>query len=189
MRQQLNPPTPAWRTRNYSTLHLPLAAMATVFCARPHRLTQPVEARNRAGFVFPRCRTLPRYPRWRVSLIQSIKFIEAPFHSTEQSGGPRYYQRVGITHHRAIAKVRKRLLPVMATGTRQTYTAFQSSGGYVRPRRKKRILFLADERPGRPDYATGLRYFGGVCTRLPTRDKEELRDLPRALPAVTVRED
>lgn len=58
---------------------------------------------------------------------------------------PRYYQRIAINRAvEAIAKGKKRILLVMATGTGKTYTAFQIIHKLKNAGSKKRILYLAD---------------------------------------------
>ncbi len=58
---------------------------------------------------------------------------------------PRYYQRVAINRAvDAIAKGRKRLLLVMATGTGKTYTAFQIVYRLLKTGVIKKVLYLAD---------------------------------------------
>ncbi|GGF60421.1 DEAD/DEAH box helicase [Paracoccus acridae] len=58
---------------------------------------------------------------------------------------PRYYQMNAVNASlEAIAKGRKRLLLVMATGTGKTFTAFQIIWRLWRSGKNKRVLFLAD---------------------------------------------
>jgi type I restriction enzyme R subunit len=58
---------------------------------------------------------------------------------------PRYYQRVAINKTvETIAKGRKRVLLVMATGTGKTFTAFQIIWRLWRSQKVKRVLFLTD---------------------------------------------
>ena len=58
---------------------------------------------------------------------------------------PRYYQTIAINRAvEAIAKGKKRILLVMATGTGKTYTAFQIAYRLFKSRSKRKILFLAD---------------------------------------------
>jgi len=58
---------------------------------------------------------------------------------------PRYYQRIAINRTmEAIAKGKKRILLVMATGTGKTFTAFQIVHKLVNARKMKKILYLAD---------------------------------------------
>ena len=58
---------------------------------------------------------------------------------------PRYYQRIAINKTlEAIAKGKKRILLVMATGTGKTFTAFQIIWKVLKTHTAKRILYLAD---------------------------------------------
>lgn len=58
---------------------------------------------------------------------------------------PRYYQRIAINRTmEAIAKGKKRILLVMATGTGKTFTAFQISHKLWKNGKMKKILYLAD---------------------------------------------
>ena len=55
-----------------------------------------------------------------------ITAINQPYYSSQTTYPPRYYQRIAINRTiDAIAKGQDRLLLVLATGTGQTYTAFQ----------------------------------------------------------------
>ena len=54
------------------------------------------------------------------------KLINQPYYSSQNTFPPRYYQRIAINRTlEEIAKGKDRLLLVMATGTGNTYTAFQ----------------------------------------------------------------
>ena len=58
---------------------------------------------------------------------------------------PRYYQRIAINRTiEAIAKGKKRVLLVMATGTGKTYAAFQTIWRLKQAGLAKRVLYLAD---------------------------------------------
>ena len=58
---------------------------------------------------------------------------------------PRYYQRIAINRTmEAIAKGKKRILLVMATGTGKTFTAFQIVHKLWNTGKMKKILYLAD---------------------------------------------
>ena len=58
---------------------------------------------------------------------------------------PRYYQRIAINKTiEAIAKGKKRLLLVMATGTGKTFTAFQIIHRLHKSGKMKKVLYLAD---------------------------------------------
>lgn len=53
------------------------------------------------------------------------KMIEQPYYSSQNTYPPRYYQRIAVNRTvDAIARGQDRILLVMATGTRKTYTAY-----------------------------------------------------------------
>lgn len=71
--------------------------------------------------------------------------IGQPYHSSQSTYPPRYYQRVAVNRTLdAIARGQNRILLVMATGTGKTYTAFQIVYRLLRSGMKKKILYLAD---------------------------------------------
>lgn len=71
--------------------------------------------------------------------------VEEPYHLDSAGKEPRYYQVEAINRTiEAIAKGRKRVLLVMATGTGKTYTTFQIIWRLWKAEKAKRILFLAD---------------------------------------------
>ena len=71
--------------------------------------------------------------------------IEQPYYSSQNTYPPRYYQRIVINRTvDAIARGQNRLLLVMATGTGETYTAFQVVYRMLQSGLKRKILYLAD---------------------------------------------
>ena len=73
------------------------------------------------------------------------KIITEPYYFMSAYKTPRYYQRIAINKTvEAIAKGKKRLLLVMATGTGKTFTAFQIIHRLYKSGAKKKILYLAD---------------------------------------------
>lgn len=109
-------------------------------------ITQPVE-RELSLNEFPSFEDLwPIYQQWKgITQPADLQLIEQPYHSDGSGKEPRYYQRVAINRTiEAIAKGKKRILLVMATGTGKTYTAFQIIWRLWKAKKKKRILFLAD---------------------------------------------
>ena len=86
-----------------------------------------------------------RYRVWKDLKPETEKVVTQDYFSDGSGKTPRYYQVNAVnTAIEAIAKGRKRLLLVMATGTGKTYTAFQIIWRLWKAGRKKRILFLAD---------------------------------------------
>ncbi|MBQ1344879.1 MAG: DEAD/DEAH box helicase family protein, partial [Kiritimatiellae bacterium] len=73
------------------------------------------------------------------------KIIAEPYYSSQNTYGPRYYQRNAVNRAvEAIARGQKRLLLVMATGTGKTYTAFQIVHRLLNSGLRKKVLYLAD---------------------------------------------
>lgn len=73
------------------------------------------------------------------------KILNQPYYTSQNTYPPRYYQRNAINRTvEAIARGKKRLLLVMATGTGKTYTAFQIVYRLLQSGLKRKILYLAD---------------------------------------------
>ena len=73
------------------------------------------------------------------------KIVAEPYYSSQDTYDPRYYQRNAINRAvEAIARGRKRLLLVMATGTGKTYTAFQIVYRLLKSGLCRKVLYLAD---------------------------------------------
>lgn len=73
------------------------------------------------------------------------RIVEYPWYFGDETHPPRYYQRVAVNRAvEAIARGRKRLLLVMATGTGKTYTAFQIIHRLWKSGARRKVLFLAD---------------------------------------------
>lgn len=89
-----------------------------------------------------------RYRKWKDINDEQEEIITQKYYSDYKSGKtPRYYQRIAVNRTvEAIAKGKKRVLLVMATGTGKTYVAFQIIWRLWKSRVKKRILFLADRK-------------------------------------------
>ena len=73
------------------------------------------------------------------------QLITEPYYFMDINKTPRYYQRIAINKTiEAIAKGKKRLLLVMATGTGKTFTAFQIIHRLHKSGKMKKVLYLAD---------------------------------------------
>ena len=73
------------------------------------------------------------------------KILNQPYYTSQNTYPPRYYQRNAINRTvEAIARGKKRLLLVMATGTGKTYTAFQIVYRLLQSGLKRKVLYLAD---------------------------------------------
>ena len=71
--------------------------------------------------------------------------VDQPWYVGEDTHTPRYYQRIAVNRVvEAIARGRKRLLLVMATGTGKTYAAFQIIYRLWKSGARRKVLFLAD---------------------------------------------
>jgi type I restriction enzyme R subunit len=77
---------------------------------------------------------------------KELKLVSEPnYYDPFTKKRPRYYQQVAINRTmEAVAKGRKRLLLVMATGTGKTFTAFQIVWKLINAGKVKRVLYLAD---------------------------------------------
>jgi len=73
------------------------------------------------------------------------KIITSDYYFEQGWKEPRYYQRIAINNVlEAVAKGKKKILLVMATGTGKTYTAFQIIWRLKQAGRIKRVLYLSD---------------------------------------------
>ena len=112
-----------------------------------------------------------RYKRHRNIDDADEVLVTEPYQDDGSGKEPRYFQAEAINRViEAIAKGRKRLLLVMATGTGKTYTTFQIIWRLWKARRAKRTLFLVD----RNNLATqtlrnDFKPFGSVMTKIGRR--------------------
>ena len=86
-----------------------------------------------------------RYLKEKQITPEQEQLITEPYYFMDINKTPRYYQRIAINKTiEAIAKGKKRLLLVMATGTGKTFTAFQIIHRLHKSGKMKRVLYLAD---------------------------------------------
>jgi len=86
-----------------------------------------------------------RYKSFRGIKDEEEPLVLQPFHEDASGKEPRYYQADAINRTiEAVAKDRRRVLLVMATGTGKTYTTFQIIWRLWKAGVVKRALFLAD---------------------------------------------
>lgn len=86
-----------------------------------------------------------RYWKYHDLTSDERRIVAEPYYYNVGTHRPRYYQRIAINRTvEFVAKGRKRLLLVMATGTGKTYTAFQIIHRLRRSGLKRKILYLAD---------------------------------------------
>lgn len=156
-------------------------------------LTQPVE-RELQLHEFPALADLwSLYQEWKgLTDPKAVKLVEQPYYTDGSGREPRYYQRVAINRAiEAVAKGKKRVLLVMATGTGKTYTAFQIIWRLWKAKAKKRILFLADrnilvDQTMQQDFAP----FGEVMHKVTNREVKKNYEIYLALyQAVTGKEE
>ena len=73
------------------------------------------------------------------------KIIRQDYYTSQSTHAPRYYQRIAVNRScEAIAKGKKRLLLVMATGTGKTFVAFQMVWRLLEQKLVNKVLYLAD---------------------------------------------
>ena len=130
------------------TLHIPFvfSSNGEGFVFHDRTGLSPERETNLSLNAFPAPSELwERYRVWKDLKPETEKVVTQDYFSDGSGKTPRYYQVNAVNAAiEAIAKGRKRLLLVMATGTGKTYTAFQIIWRLWKAGRKKRILFLAD---------------------------------------------
>ena len=155
-------------------MHVPFAFSSNgagfVFHDRTGIAAVPETTLSLDGFPSPE-HLWARYRLWKGLTPESEAIVLQDYYDDGSGKAPRYYQANAVNAAvEAIAKGRRRILLVMATGTGKTYTAFQITWRLWRAGRTKRILFLAD-RNALVDQTmvNDFRPFGGAMTRLSTR--------------------
>ncbi len=121
---------------------------------------------------FPSPQTLwERYKAFRGIEDKSEALVLQPYHTDSSGKEPRYYQQEAINRVvEAIAKGRKRLLLVMATGTGKTYTTFQIIWRLWKAKTVKRILYLVDRNIlADQTIVNDFKPFGSVMTKVKNR--------------------
>ncbi len=114
-----------------------------------------------------------RYRLWKGLAPDAEEVVLQDYYEDGSGKAARYYQINAINAAvEAIAKGRKRVLLVMATGTGKTYTAFQIIWRLWKAGRAKRILFLADRNVLIDQtMVNDFRPFGGVMAKLSSKSK------------------
>lgn len=99
------------------------------------------------------------------------KLVLQPYYVDGSTKEPRYYQVEAINRTiEAVAKGKKRILLVMATGTGKTYTTFQIIWRLWKARAVKRILFLVDRNIlADQTLVNDFKPFGSVMTKIKNR--------------------
>lgn len=124
-----------------------------------------------------------RYREWKGIADEAEKVVRFPYHDDGTGKEPRYYQRIAIQRTvEAVAKDRRRMLLVMATGTGKTYTAFQIVWRLWKAGKVKRALFLADRNILVDQTITNdFKPFGPVMTKVQDRTVDKSYEVYLAL--------
>ena len=126
-----------------------------------------------------------RYRAWKGLTPEAERTVLQDYFEDGGDKAPRYYQVNAINAAvEVIAKGRRRVLLVMATGTGKTYTAFQIIWRLWKAGRVKRVLFLADRNVlVDQTMVNDFRPFGGAMTKLSTSANTIERGRPDGSPA------
>jgi type I restriction enzyme R subunit len=111
------------------------------------------------------------------------KVVQQDYYLDRSGREPRYYQLVAINRTvEAIARGRRRILLVMATGTGKTYTAFHIIWRLWKARTVKRVLFLADRNILIDQTMTNdFKHFGEAMTKITGRQVDKSYEIYLAL--------
>lgn len=157
-------------------LEVPSAFSSNGDAFASHDKTAEVGAPIESEFAldaFPRPHVLwERYKRFRNITESEVELVEQPYHADATDKEPRYYQVEAINRViEAVAKGKRRLLLVMATGTGKTYTTFQIIWRLWKSGTAKRILFLADRNIlVDQTLVNDFKPFGAVMTKITDRN-------------------
>lgn len=112
-----------------------------------------------------------RYKKFHNIEEKEENIIVQPYHIDSSGKEPRYYQIDAINRTvEAVAKGKKRVLLVMATGTGKTYTTFQIIWRLWKARVVKRVLFLVDRNIlVDQTLINDFKPFGSVMTKIKNR--------------------
>lgn len=137
-----------------------------------------------------------RYKKWKNITESHEQIITEAYNISQNVKKPRYYQQIAINRSvEAIAKGRKRILLVMATGTGKTYVAFQIIWRLWKANTRKnkpyRILYLADRNILIDQVMNNdFKEFKGVMTKVRKREVDKSYEIYMALyQGVTGEED
>lgn len=141
-----------------------------------------------------------RYVKEKGLNSEQEAILAYPYYTTPTGKKPRYYQRIAINRTvEAIAKGKKRILNVLATGTGKTFTSFQIIYRFWKTRDKKKVLYLADrnilidqtmrkdfkpfgdamEKIDNKNISTSKDIYLGLYQQLKTADNDYYKKLPR----------
>ena len=112
-----------------------------------------------------------RYKKYRSIEDEEEELILQPYYQDSSGKAPRYYQAEAVNRIiEGVAKGKKRLLLVMATGTGKTFTTFQIIWRLWKAKKAKRILFLVDRNIlADQTLVNDFKPFGSVMTKIRNR--------------------
>ncbi len=112
-----------------------------------------------------------RYKTHRNINENEEELVLQPYYQDTSGKAPRYYQAEAVNRIiEQVAKGKKRLLLVMATGTGKTFTTFQIIWRLWKAKRAKRILFLVDRNIlADQTLVNDFKPFGSVMTKIRNR--------------------
>ena len=112
-----------------------------------------------------------RYKTYRGIADAEEALVTEPYQEDGSGKEARYYQAEAINRViEAVAKGKKRLLLVMATGTGKTYTTFQIIWRLWKAKKARRILFLVDRNIlADQTLVNDFKPFGSVMTKIKNR--------------------
>lgn len=112
-----------------------------------------------------------RYKTHRNINENEEELVLQPYYQDTSGKAPRYYQAEAVNRIiEGVAKGKKRLLLVMATGTGKTFTTFQIIWRLWKAKKAKRILFLVDRNIlADQTLVNDFKPFGSVMTKIKNR--------------------
>ena len=133
---------------------------------------------------FPAPRVLwQRYKLFRGIEETAEELVLQPYHADSSGKEPRYYQVEAVNRVvEAVARGRKRVLLVMATGTGKTYTTFQVIWRLWKAKAVRRVLFLVDRNIlADQTLVNDFKPFGSVMTKVKKRRIDPAYEIQLAL--------
>jgi len=133
---------------------------------------------------FPAPRILwQRYKLFRGIEESAEELVLQPYHADSSGKEPRYYQVEAVNRVvEAVARGRKRVLLVMATGTGKTYTTFQVIWRLWKAKAVRRVLFLVDRNIlADQTLVNDFKPFGSVMTKVKKRRIDPAYEIQLAL--------
>ena len=133
---------------------------------------------------FPAPRILwQRYKLYRGIEESAKELVLQPYHEGDSGKEPRYYQVEAVNRVvEAVARGRKRVLLVMATGTGKTYTTFQIIWRLWKAKAVRRVLFLVDRNIlVDQTLVNDFKPFGPVMTKVKKRRIDPAYEIQLAL--------